>query len=51
MVTIDKSWRVFTIYRPDDPKIPPINSNPSKIFPDEDNDGDEEDESSIIQKK
>ena len=35
MVIVDKSRRKFTIYRPTDPKIPPINSNPALIFPDE----------------
>jgi hypothetical protein len=35
MVIVDKSRRKFSIYRPDDPKIPPINSNPKRIFPEE----------------
>jgi hypothetical protein len=35
MVIVDKGRRKFSIYRPDDPKIPPINSNPKRIFPDD----------------
>ncbi len=50
MVTVDKSRRLVTFYRPDDPKVPPINSNPGWIFPEDDMDG-EEDDSDIIQKK
>jgi hypothetical protein len=42
MVIVDKSRRKFSIYRSDDPKIPPINSNPARIFPEELDMGDED---------
>lgn len=51
MVIVDKSRRKFTIYRPDDPKIPPINSNPKWIFPDEEEEAEEPDESPHQNKK
>jgi hypothetical protein len=45
MVIVDKSRRKFSIYRPIDPKVPPINSNPSLIFPEENNDDNFDEES------
>jgi hypothetical protein len=44
MVTVDKGRKLYTIYRPLDPKIPPINSNPSRIFPEIMDHGDEEEQ-------
>ena len=51
MVTVDKSRKRFTIYRPDDPKVPPINSNPGKIFPEVSDDSDMPDDIEPKQKK
>ncbi len=47
MVTVDKGRKLYTIYRPIDPKNPPINSNPSRIFPEaEEHDDQNEQENS-----
>ena len=46
MVTVDKSRRLYSLYRPTDPKIPPINSNPGRIFPEEKGDDHEEESDS-----
>lgn len=43
MVTVDKGRKLYTIYRPLDPKIPPINSNPARIFPEVEEHDDHED--------